>query len=108
MSIDEGLFDKVAERELHGLEKTLGDMDPDEVEVDFALDVMTLTLSDGNRIVINSHRAARQIWMAAFRRAWHFSPVEENGVWTWRTAHDELHATLSTVLSEHLGRAISV
>ena len=35
---------------------------------------LRLDLRDGTKIVINSHRAARQIWMAADRTAWHFDP----------------------------------
>ena len=107
-TMDEGLFDKIAERELKHLEKALGDLDPDEVEVDFSLDVLTLTLADGSKIVINSHRAARQIWMAAFRRAWHFTPAEESGVWTWRTQKEELRQTLAGLLLERTGHAIKL
>jgi CyaY protein len=106
--MDEPLFDRIAADELKHLEKKLGDMDPDEVEVDFALDVLTLTLAGGEKIVINSHRAARQIWMAAFRKAWHFTPHTDGERWTWRTATDELHATLGGLLRQKLGKDVSI
>jgi CyaY protein len=106
--MDEPLFDRIAAEELKHLEKLLGDMDPDELEVDFALDVLTLTLAGNEKIVINSHRAARQIWMAAFRKAWHFTPHEEAGRWSWRTEKEELHQALRGLLRQKLGKDVAV
>jgi CyaY protein len=109
--MDESLFDKLADDELHRLQKSLDGFDPDELEADLAMGVLSVTLGDGGKVIINSHRAAGQIWMAAFRTAWHFSPREEAGTWTWRTPDeraDELHGSLSRLLSERLGREVSV
>ena len=101
-------FDQIADAELKHLEQTVGEMDPDEAEVDLSQGVLTITLADDNKIVINSHHAAGEIWMAAFRQAWHFGPRELDGKVEWRTAKDELRATLSRLLSEKLGRAIAI
>ena len=106
--MDTELYDKIAEAELQHLERTLGAIDPDELEVDFSQGVLTLELSDGEKVVVNSHRAAGEIWMAAFRQAWHFGPHEEGGRWVWRTATDELRAKLREVLSKKLGRPVEV
>lgn len=99
-------FDQIADGELRFLETTLGDFDPDELEVELSQGVLTLTLGDGSKIVINSHHAAGEIWMAAYRQAWHFAPREEGGRVEWRTAKDELRGTLSQILSEKLGREV--
>lgn len=110
--MDDNEFDQLAEAELDHLERTLGDFDPDEVEVTLASGVLTLSFSDGAKVVINSHRAAREIWMAdaraTERRAYHFAPHHEADGVRWRTAHDELRATLSRVLTEKLGRAVQL
>jgi CyaY protein len=107
MSLPEAEFDRVADAELHALERALSDFDPDELDAELSSGVLTLTLADDQKIVINSHRAARQIWMAAFRTAWHFSP-DGNTPPQWRTEKDELRSTLTKLLSERLGRAIRV
>src|SRR5262252_8635434 len=78
--MDEASFDHVARDELHHLEDAFADIDPDDVEVSTSDGVLRLDLRDGTRIVINSHRAARQIWMAAISSAWHFDPTAD-GVW---------------------------
>jgi CyaY protein len=101
-------FDKIADAELRALEKTLGNEDPDELDVELSQGVLTLTLGSGDKVIINSHHAAGEIWMAAFRRAWHFAPKEENGTIAWRTATEELRSTLSRVLAEKLGHPIKV
>ena len=111
--MDDDRFDRLADRELRQLERTLDDFDPDELDVELAAGVLTLALSDGSQIVINSHRAAGEIWMAAFRQAWHFAPHEESGQRLWRTRGDELHgdelhATLAKLLGEKLGRPIKI
>jgi CyaY protein len=110
-------FDQLAESQLKKLERALLSYDPDELEAEKAGDVLNITLFAGqpsqSKIVINRHRAARQIWMSAQRRAWHFDSVRSGGdSCTWRTqAHgrdEELVATLQEVLSALLKRPIQI
>ena len=37
----------------------------DELDAELESDILTIEFADGTRYVVNSHRAARQIWMAA-------------------------------------------
>ncbi len=108
MSLDPSKFDKLAEAELKALDAAFAELDPDELEAEPTPGVLTLTLGSGEKIIINSHRAAGEIWMAAFRTAWHFAPHEEGGRWVWRTPTAELRSTLAKLLTEKLGRPISV
>jgi CyaY protein len=57
--------------------------------------------------VINSHRAARQIWMAAIASAWHFDPAAD-GRWRATRSGDELRATLARVVHERIGLAVQL
>lgn len=101
-------FDTIADAELRHLEQTLGKLDPDELEVELSQGVLTLTLADEAQIVVNSHHAAGEIWMAAYRTAWHFAPKEEGGRVEWRTSKDELRSTLRRVLTEKLGHDVGL
>jgi CyaY protein len=114
--MEETDFDRVARDELHALEEAFTDVDPDDVEVSTSEGVLRMDLRDGTKIVINSHRAARQIWMAAVATAWHFDPIAttnvegtapppgDNGV-TWRASKtgEELRPTLARLLRERVG-----
>ena len=105
--MDEASFDRVARDELHQLENAFSDIDPDEVEVSSSEGVLRLDLRDGTRIVINSHRAARQIWMAAVSTAWHFDPAGA-GVWRASRTGEELRPTLARLLHERIGLTMSL
>src|SRR6185369_16734826 len=106
-AMDEASFDSVARDELHALENAFADIDPDDVEVTTSDGVLRLDLRDGTRILINSHRAARQIWMAAVASAWHFDPAGDG---TWRAAKtgEELRATLARLVREHTGLELRI
>ena len=103
--MDDAEFDNAARDELRNLEDAFEAIDPDDVEVSTSDGVLRLDLRDGTRIVINSHRAARQIWMAAVASAWHFDPAGE-GVWRAPKTGEELRPTLSRLLYERIGLSL--
>lgn len=105
--MDDAEFERIAREELHHLEDALSDVDPDDCEVSTSDGVLRLDLRDGTRIVINSHRAARQIWMAAVASAWHFDPITPT---TWRATktNEDLRPTLARLLHERIGLSLSL
>jgi CyaY protein len=105
--MDDAEFDHIARDELRALEDAFEGVDPDDVEVSTSDGVLRLDLRDGTRIVINSHRAARQIWMAAISSAWHFDP-QGGGVWRTTKAGEELRSTLARLIKERIGVALSL
>jgi iron-sulfur cluster assembly protein CyaY len=105
--MDEARFDQAARDELHFLEDAFADVDPDDVEVSVSDGVLRLDLRDGTRIVINSHRAARQIWMAAVATAWHFDPTTD-GAWRAAKTGEDLRPTLARLVREHVGVALAL
>ena len=105
--MDESSFAQAARDELHAIEDAFADIDPDAVEVSTSDGVLRLDLRDGTKIVINSHRAARQIWMAAVASAWHFDPAN-NGTWIAAKSGEELRATLARVVRERIGLEVRV
>jgi len=104
--IDEPAFDALADRTLHALEMALNDLEG--LEADLESGILTIEFTDGTRFVVNSHRAARQIWMAASSRAWHFDPVGAVGSWVATRSRDELWTCLAAQLSEKLGRRVDL
>jgi CyaY protein len=109
---EDSAFDKLGEQMLRRLDRALSDIDPDEAESYLGGDILNISLGDGTKIVINRHRAARQIWMAALRRAWHFDYDKDTS--SWRTAGSdteksvELVSNLESVLTERLKRPIKL
>lgn len=105
--MDEVSFDRSAREELRALEDAFTDIDPDDIEVTTSDGVLRLDLRDGTKIVINSHRAARQIWMAAVASAWHFDP-QTDGTWIAPKSGDELRATLARLVKDRIGLELTV
>jgi len=100
-AVDDATFDGISREELREIEDALVDVDPDDVEVSTSDGILRLELRDGVRIVINTHRAARQIWMAAVSSAWHFDR-EADGRWRAKRTGEELRQTLVRVVKERL------
>lgn len=108
MTLSEYEYEKRAYPELSGLVQALDTLDEGEFEAELAGDILSIEFSDGTKYVLNSHRAARQIWMAAERSAWHFDWEPERKQWVAPKTGDELWTTLSRVVSTKLGRTIRI
>ncbi len=94
--------------ELRRLLTALDALDDEDVESELEADILTIEVQEQARYVINSHRAARQIWMAAERSAWHFDWVAERDAWIASKSGEELWSTLQRVLTGKLGRSVQL
>jgi CyaY protein len=96
-------FEREAVSELTRLRDQLDALDLD-AEVELSMGILSVEFPDGAKYVINSHRAAKQIWMAAERTAWHFDP--RGATWVASKTGDELYATVAAALAKKLGRSV--
>lgn len=101
--MDRSTFVAKSSRTLEHLERHLGALEHDSLDVQLSGDVLTLAFGDGARYVINAHSAAGQIWMAADLHAWHFDFIEDSGAWVAAKTGDELLATVSRIVGKRLG-----
>jgi len=110
--LTESDYDALAAPELQRLITrldALADDDADSaIEAELASDILTIEFSDGTRYVLNSHRAARQIWLSAERSAWHFDYAPSSKTWIASKSGDELWSTLTRLLSTKLGTAVEL
>jgi CyaY protein len=104
-AISEKDYEARAYPELAALVDAL-DAFPDELFAELAGDVLTIEFDDRSRYVINSHLAARQIWLAAERSAWHFDPDPTNR-WVDRKSGAELWAKVGELIANKLGRPVT-
>lgn len=105
VAVDESKFELVAGRTLAALEDALMEAD-DNLEVGLSMGVLTIEFDDGAKFVVNSHRAARQIWMSANSSAWHFD--YKDGHWRSTKTDEELWALLSIHVSQRMGRSVTL
>jgi CyaY protein len=106
--LSESEYDSLAQPELQRLIDSLDTLSNEELEAELASDILTIEFSDGARYVLNSHRAARQIWLSAERAAWHFDFLPARQAWVAAKTGDELWSTLTRLLSDKLGEPITL
>jgi CyaY protein len=105
--LDENRFDLLADASLRRIESTLSELDPDDCEVSLSMGVMTLEFADRSRFILNSHRAARQLWFAANMHAWHFTYDANTDRWLDDRTHADLLTILATQIGSKLGRTLT-
>jgi len=104
--VTEAEYEAAAKPELDALVRALDALDATDFEAELASDILTIEFEDGARYVVNSHRAARQIWMAAELNAWHFDWLAAERRWVAAKSGDELWSALEGVLSRKLKRPL--
>lgn len=106
--LSESEYEARALPELRALLEALDALADEQLEAELGSDILTLEFADGTRYIVNSHRAARQIWMAAERNAWHFDWAVGEAAWIASKSGDELWSTLERVIGGKLGRAVQL
>ena len=104
--MDDKEFEKIAYAELGRIEKALGLLDG--VDADLADGILSLEFDEGPKVVINSHSAARQIWVAANLAAGHFSYDPKTSRWFDSKTGEDLWDRLRSILTERLGHPITL
>ena len=68
--------------------------------------LVTAAFDDGTRFVLNRQAAARQMWLAAGARAWHYGWDPARGTWVDDRDGHELTVRLREVVAEKLGSPV--
>jgi CyaY protein len=105
-SMNEQDFIALAEAMLDKIEQSLESCGAD---IDLELKpggVLELECTDGSKIIVNRHVAAREIWLAAKSGGFHFS--HDQGRWIGTRDGDELMVVLARCLSEQTGEKVTL
>lgn len=88
-----------------GIETAAEEADLD-LEVTRAGNVITLEFADRSQMVINSHEAAGEVWVASKRGGFHFRPQQTQ--WIDSRSGRELLALLTDEIACHAGQPIDL
>jgi CyaY protein len=97
-------FDQLATRALERIDAAL---EASGVDADVELKeggVLEVEFSDGSKIIVNRHGAAREIWVAARAGGFHFR--WDGAAWRDTREGTELFAALSKLVSAQGGEAV--
>jgi len=97
-------FEKLADQALARVEAAL---EESGIEADIQLKdggVLEIEFEDGTKLIVNRHRPAREIWVAARSGGFHFR--WDGAVWRDSRSGDELFAALSRLVSLQSGQPV--
>ncbi len=101
MVLDERDYGELAQAELGAVLTALDRLDGVDAEQEG--DLLRVEVPGGGEYVLNTQSAARQLWLAAEQRAWHFDWDGASRRWVAAKNGDELWETLSRLLAARLG-----
>jgi CyaY protein len=102
--LSETEYETKASAELDVLIRALDALEDENIDCELENDIITIEIGDDKTYVVNSHRAARQIWMAAERNAWHFDWQEDQNAWIALKTGEELWETVRKMLAQSTDR----
>jgi iron donor protein CyaY len=104
--MDEQRFRHLADETFRRILDGFDAIDADDADVDTAGNTINIAFRGGQRCVVNTQAATRQIWLAGGQSGWHFSYDEPSGRWLHdKGSGDELFATLSRLTRAVIGQA---
>ena len=98
-------FQKRADAFMERVFSALENEDPDELDADLAMGVLTMEFADGSKCILNRQTAAHQIWLASGASAWHFEQAGDDD-WVDTKGRGNLEDVLREVLEKRLGRPV--
>lgn len=104
--MDERTYEKLATDTFKRVLDLFEAVDPDDADVEPSGDVIRIDLRDGQRIVLNTQRPARQIWLAGGQSAWHFSYDAGSSTWQDDKGRGELFQTLRVLTKQAIGLSL--
>jgi len=100
--MDDKAYAHLADDALKHIESMLELVDADDVDLERAGDVITLTFKDKKKCVINTQRPTRQLWLAANARAWHFNYDASSKKWIDEKGTGvELFTQIASIVKAH-------
>jgi CyaY protein len=106
--VDEHAYERLAGTTFKRVLDLFEDIDADEADVDSGGDVVRIELKNGRRVVLNTQRPVRQIWLAGGQAAWHFSYDAASERWLDDKGRGELFEILRGILLDLAGLRLPI
>lgn len=79
--LDESAYNGLISKAFKKIVAAADRVDPDQLECDATSDMVTLTAPNGQKCIVNTQRAVRQVWVAGMSQGIHFSYDEASASW---------------------------
>lgn len=108
-ALDEAGYNAQVAKVFKRLLAALDAVDPDVLEADGTGDMVTITATaDGRKVVVNTQRAVKQLWVAGLGQGLHFGFDAARGEWVDdKGKGKELFAWISECVADLCGQRLS-
>lgn len=105
--LDETIYNQKVAQLFKRIVAAADQIDPDILDAESTGDMVTLTSSAGEKCVVNTQRAVRQIWVAGKSQGIHFSFDETTDTWRDDKGRGlELYAWVAEVVESITGQKL--
>ena len=101
-------FSTRADRFMEDVLEALDALDPDDLDCQLAMGVLTMEFTDGTKCIMNRQTAAHQIWLAYGATAWHFALDESTDQWMDTKGRGDLRSVLAQTIGDKLGQQVTL
>jgi CyaY protein len=105
--VDESSYERLAADTFKRVLDLFQDVDPDDADAESVGDVVRVALRGGQRIVLNTQRPVRQLWLAGGQSAWHFSYDPASQRWLDDKGRGELFDVLRKLAKDAAGLSLA-
>jgi CyaY protein len=106
--MDERRYQDLAAVAFRKLTDAFDAIDADDADLESSGDVIRITFRGGARVVINTQRPARQLWLAGGSSAWHFSYDDAAGKWLDDRSQQEFFEIIARLTQQAIGVVLQV
>lgn len=106
MPMNEPQFRALVASALSRVFEQLDGLDTDDLDPVLSDGVLTCSFEGGGTFVLSQQVPARELWLSANFKAWHFRFDEANEAWTERDSAEPMAPLLSRLFTEKLKRPV--
>ncbi|GAA0207388.1 iron donor protein CyaY [Kangiella japonica] len=105
-TLTESEFNDKMDQTIIAIEEALDELDQLDIDYETSGGILTITLENGSKVIINRQTPLKQLWLAAKDGGYHLDWVD--GQWQTDKDQEALEPLLSRVLSQQSGEAVDL
>jgi len=105
-TLTETEFNQKMDDTIIAIEEALDDLDELDIDYETSGGILTITLENGSKVIINRQTPLKQLWLAAKDGGYHLD--WKDGQWLTDKDQEPLKILLNRVLSQQSGETVSL
>lgn len=105
-TLTESEFNDKMDQTIIAIEEALDGLDELDIDYETSGGILTITLENGSKVIINRQTPLKQLWLAAKDGGYHLDWIDRQ--WQTDKDHEALEPLLNRVLSQQSGETVEI